>query len=33
MADMDITIFYNQERLDAMRRVLASQGKELEKAI
>lgn len=33
MADVDITIYYNQERLNAMRRVLASQGKELEKAI
>lgn len=33
MADIDITIFYNQERLDAMRRVLAAQGMDLETAI
>lgn len=33
MADIDITIFYNQERLDAMRRFLSAQGMELEKAI
>ena len=33
MADIDITIYYNQERLNAMRRVLADQGKELEATI
>ena len=33
MADIDITIFYNQERLDAMRRILATQGMDLETAI
>lgn len=33
MADIDITIFYNQERLDAMRRILATQDTDLETAI
>lgn len=33
MADIDITIYYNQERLEAMRRILDAQGVDLETAI